>query len=1027
MNCKYKGTGRLSAIGLLCLITVLTACEDDLGDKGQQSGHVTVNVKAPAAWTSATAVDEKSPESRCLSVDATETNSDIPLYLHTIHSDNAAAQPASRGKLENSVSNFSLSAVSYAGTYPENEDDVVWTPGFAHDITFTVNGETATCPEMMFWPTGGKVRFFAFAPVNAGRTDDPFTLSGATAQGSPRIGYEVPERVQDQHDLMAACTDAISADVKLEFRHILTAVKIVAAPDMVPGIITGVTLSGVYNKGTFIPRPGAANDAAANDTWIPDESSTGTYRIKRDIPVGGSTDSENQAGNAEKNFEVIGETDDLTLLMIPQTLPENAKLEIEFTKTSSGDKYTLWADLKGTWPEGKIVTYSLSPSSVHITPVVEFNKTTADILPYSGVWDNVEVRAYAAITEAGADAIRYKKLPTPEIEYTFEGKDPVARAHTFFDPDGCDIVPTAGEEGSDTYSSTEKIPFIKGMYVLGAQSDFENLQGNLNGDFDHDETDLADTESANCYMVDAPGNYKFPVVYGNTYKDGSLNLKACLKPVAATNAMTYYPDYAGKPIESFDITEACDAVLAWQDAPGLIDNVTFTKGSPSYISFRVRRYSITQGNALIVALDANSKIVWSWHIWVSQHKQEWKTGTACKEIGSIYKNAAGKYEKTGKKYSLADVNLGYCDPHKGNEERKFRIRFKVKVDNGFITLTKYLSAGTTVDTEASIFTQAEFRGSVAGDNTYYQLGRSAPTPGGIYSDKTTKYYYKGGDYSELNMENKPLFYNNGNDTYALCRNTPGKVSGASYESGSEEKGVTVQWAIQHPHVFVMSPLGDEYRNHWFKTENAVPDGRKLFRLWNPKATKFVNNMTEIEEDVAKSLYDPCPAGYMVPPANAFSAFVYSGDYYVNKLYNTTLADGSSYTTKFNSVINSVDRKWVMEVDGVTFEFPATGVRNKCLKKDHFSTVYDSGGAKSEGWEDWTYPAFRILTYITSSTFIYSGNNDAAIFYIDNRYKGDTGSDCLDKSNSNPVTGSHHPSASSYGLSVRPMREPDFTH
>ncbi len=76
---------------------------------------------------------------------------------------------------------------------------------------------------------------------------------------------------------MAACTDATSPDVTLNFRHALTAVKIVAASDMLPGKITDVEISGVYGSGTFTPTP-------AGGTWVPTDAKA-TYKVTRDLTL----------------------------------------------------------------------------------------------------------------------------------------------------------------------------------------------------------------------------------------------------------------------------------------------------------------------------------------------------------------------------------------------------------------------------------------------------------------------------------------------------------------------------------------------------------------------------------------------------------------------------------------------------------------------------------------------------------------------------------------------------------------------
>lgn len=1058
MNVKYKGIGRKSVAGLLlCLMGVLTACEDDFGKNGTNSGVLTMKVTVPEGWTSGVAVDEEAPDSRCVSVDAAASESSIPLYLHTIESDNIVAVPSTRGELKTEVKQFSMSAICYE---EEGVDISELTPNFAYDLTCTVGSDGfVSCPERLLWPANGNVRFFAFAQ-DANSSEPLFTLSDAKKTGAPTITYTVPNEVDKQHDLMAACTDekSATATVNLNFYHILTAVKVVTAEDMIPGTITEVTFSGISNTGTYTPAPTSSKDLVAQGTWTVG-TSTADYTVKPNVTIEGGykgpeANKEDIVGTGGGGKEVIGATGNLTLLMIPQTLPDGATLKVRFKEALSGQVYTLSADLGGKpWPVGKIVTYSISPSSIHIKPVVEFNKKPGveeDILPYSGVWHDVKLRAYAEVTKEEV-ATQYVKLPAPTIEYNF-GDGTTYTQGNFYDPDGNDWLTTAAAENSDAITRLSDITADEGMYVLKAQDDFEKLQkvfGEENlkkfeGSKDA-PTDLykeSGNESANCYMVGQPGYYKFPVVYGNTYKGGSLNSTAITIENADTKkGMTYYPNYKGAKILDYKISEGENAVLAWQDSPGLIDEVEFIAASgdsPAYVSFRVRKHSITQGNALIVVRDASDVIVWSWHIWVSQHTQAWMMKNNCSEVESIYRDAndGNKYKFTGKKYQLADVNLGYCDPHDGNDGRNFKIKFKVKVNNSEIEVTKYIAGEKTIDTKEAEFKQAEFKGSLAGDNTYYQWGRSAPTPGGIYNKNTPMYYYykngntsKAADYAELTMENKPLFYE-GEKSYGL-------TSSANFTTGGfdGEKGVTIDWAIQHPYVFVMSQYETpyDYRAHWHKaiTATDVPGyafnkDSHLFQMWNPKATKVVDNVNEVEEDVVKSVYDPCPAGYLVPPGNLFSAFAYeqNNGYGNCKLYNNT-NNTIGYKTSITKLSGNME--WTVTAGTQTFKFPATGVRNKSLRNIEFDKgkiTHFSGTDEPYDFKT-SYPAFRILTYVSSSTM--GIGNQIPIFYIDNRYEAGankySGKDNIGTPSETPGIGSYHKSSNSYGVSVRPMKEP----
>lgn len=50
----------------------------------------------------------------------------------------------------------------------------------------------------------------------------------------------------------------------------------------------------------------------------------------------------------------------------------------------------------------------------------------------------------------------------------------------------------------------------------------------------------------------------------------------------------------------------------------LVTDIKYNAGSNGgNISFKVDRFSIQQGNAVIAIKDASNNVLWSWHIWVT--------------------------------------------------------------------------------------------------------------------------------------------------------------------------------------------------------------------------------------------------------------------------------------------------------------------------------------------------------------------------------------------------------------------------
>lgn len=163
----------------------------------------------------------------------------------------------------------------------------------------------------------------------------------------------------------------------------------------------------------------------------------------------------------------------------------------------------------------------------------------------------------------------------------------------------------------------------------------------------------SDFDNTNCYMVDAPGWYIFPMVYGNAIEDTRPNESSYKAEISGSSVLGTLVNHLNKPISKPYIADndGCNpqnAYLVWQDANGLL-RPSYTwdwdpneiKKCPTYIKeayggkggirFYVAPESIKQGNAVIavsdkapVVTDAGQgkfdfpEAIWSWHIWVTR-------------------------------------------------------------------------------------------------------------------------------------------------------------------------------------------------------------------------------------------------------------------------------------------------------------------------------------------------------------------------------------------------------------------------
>lgn len=217
------------------------------------------------------------------------------------------------------------------------------------DVTNT-NGNW-TMDNTYYWP--GKdhsLQFYAWAPKDA------FTSTPASPENLT-FEYTVPEEATEQQDLVVASIvhpGNYNQAVNLPFKHICTAVKFVVGDEMQPGSIVSVALKGIQNTGTYNMTSGWTNVSGLADY---------TQTLNKET-----------TGNESVGAEIT--TTEGTFMMLPQTLPADASVEVVFHSNATNTDRILSAPIGGTeWPEGKTVTYKLS-----ITPEYELDFTSEPTL-----------------------------------------------------------------------------------------------------------------------------------------------------------------------------------------------------------------------------------------------------------------------------------------------------------------------------------------------------------------------------------------------------------------------------------------------------------------------------------------------------------------------------------------------------------------------------------------------------------------------------------------------------------------------
>lgn len=316
--------------------------------------------------------------------------------------------------------------------------------------------------------------------------------------------------------------------------------------------------------------------------------------------------------------------------------------------------------------------------------------------------------------------------------------------------------------------------------------------------------------TANCYVVQGYGSYKFPLVYGNGVVGGAVNESAFRgrdgvdgsyrpdNPDPETYHLGHFKDHLDQIITSPYITtqqadKTLTATLLWTDEPGLVTDVALEgSGEDAYITFKVPKETITQGNALVAVL-ADGVIAWSWHIWVTEEN-----------LTTVVEGSPGNW--------FAPVNLGWCESRTViYPQRTCKVR-----------ATQSISGKSVQGT----LTQRDYEDRLGANNTYYQWGRKDPMMAGDGSKGKT-------------------YYTSSND-YTFAKRTTWAAS--------------IGDAVQHP-----------YRLYQYGTGNTFT-GPIYANLWNSTHNLSYTSDPNQEEYITKTIYDPSPVGYKVPDRHAWSIF-----------------------------------------------------------------------------------------------------------------------------------------------------------
>lgn len=388
--------------------------------------------------------------------------------------------------------------------------------------------------------------------------------------------------------------------------------------------------------------------------------------------------------------------------------------------------------------------------------------------------------------------------------------------------------------------------------------------------YDLRSSDFEPYETANCYIISGAGWYKIPVVYGNAYQGGVLNVGAYNSAATSNDGILQGRFLRASGQGATDarinngpwITRATPGGaglghfryphLVWQDVKDMIKVPTEAEGQsirdddaagykPHYLYFRVNKEALNNlagGNAVIAVCNSAGVPVWSWHIWVlpkntikTQDVFYWKDPA---RMLNATEAQTGRMTDLGSN-EMMNINLGYVST---KPSRFCMVKFQQQTSGKQGTLN-LLQAGDPETTSA----------------VYYQWGRKDPMMSiGMPKDVDDGY---GGVVTSFG---KPIYLEDGTVINSdLDRN--------NYTYWFSEYDSNIGCSIERPMDF-FACSSSEYQRIW--------SGLRYDNLWdNAVHEKMLNENDHVGEDhdyTVKTIYDPCPPGFKVPNEYAFTGF-----------------------------------------------------------------------------------------------------------------------------------------------------------
>lgn len=759
--------------------------------------------------------------------------------------DNALAQqsangetPQTRGTLVTEVSAMSQSGFSSWCYYANGQ--------LYYENVQSDNHGNLSMPKE--WEENKDLLFYAIHPFDAKKVDfggaaDAFTYN-----------FTVNTDVSKQEDLMYAATGVLPYNEEglapLHFQHALTAVRFAFGnnPDF-NKTISSITIKGIHTKGTYVLPAKATEESGYSliqGHWTNINSET------TDITLSGLS-----AEATQEHANQMITLPDQTFLLLPSDNLSGVSFVVTFTDNSNLT-YNFTANDK--WFSGHTYTYKLSKKAENYKyclnilgdcdngmAVMETGEETyydpGYAYYYNISYDENTTRYYCLV-----NSYKYldnnTKVAVPwevvEYEYSFDGGTTWTSTGKRF-PEWLLDFPEAGlgstswQGGYPEFAPNTLVETETGEAAARTEKILaKSTRGTSGNRFDLSTHDIKGNSTprntANSYVIAAPGYYKLPLVYGNAITDGATNSEAysptkptpdeVLADVPANRRPSQYNynedmdflsnfiNYKGTAITNpwieIDGTPAT-AELVWADRQSLQAMLSSNlqvvqEGGHYYLYFDAAdKDKIKQGNAVVAVKDQSGTVMWSWHLWFAP--DDVLETTTVTSYTSEKNNV----------HEVANETLGYTLLYSIGtpfSERMLRAKVQQKEGDeangpltGYIRI-RQMGANTNFDTHATLY-QFGRKDALSGTNTFYPEQETFPVAATASS------------YADA-IKNPGTFFNGTNGQWVTT----------AYSN---------VWAGRFVHIY------------------DVP-------------SDYINTK------VLKTVYDPCPPGYSMPTPRTFVDF-----------------------------------------------------------------------------------------------------------------------------------------------------------